>query len=124
METCSCSLSFFTDGSPTARAASTARVAFDIAAGLARPLQAPVVTDADLAPLPEPVQRYLRIVGAVGQPKVPNYRLRFRGRIRSGPDASWMPFEVEQQSFADQPARLFLMPRAHGYAARLRYSTG
>jgi hypothetical protein len=81
----------------------------DVAAGLARPLEAAVVTEVDLAPLPEPVQRYLRAAGVVGQPRVRNYRLRFRGRIRSGPDARWMPFEAEQQSFADQPTRLFFM---------------
>ena len=38
-----------------------------------------------------------------------NYRIRFTGRIRSAPDAAWMPFEAEQQSFADEPTRLFLM---------------
>jgi hypothetical protein len=81
----------------------------DVAAGLAPPLEAPVVTEGDLAPLPQPVQRYLRAIGVVGQPRVRNYRLRFRGRIRSGPDARWMPFEAVQQSFADQPARLFFM---------------
>ncbi len=81
----------------------------DVAAGLARPLEAPVVTEVDLAPLPEPVQRYLRATGVVGRPRVRNYRLRFRGRIRSGPDARWMPFEAEQQSFADRPTRLFFM---------------
>ena len=73
------------------------------------------MTEVDLAPLPEPVQRYLRATGVVGQPRVRNYRLRFRGRIRSGPDARWMPFEAEQQSFADQPTRLFLM-RARMFA--------
>ena len=87
----------------------------DVAAGLARPLEAPVVTEADLAPLPEPVQRYLRATGVVGQPRVRNYRLRFRGRIRSGPDARWMAFEADQHSFADQPTRLFLM-RARMFA--------
>ena len=81
----------------------------DVAAGLARPLEAPVVAEADLASLPEPVQRYLRATGVVGQPRVRNYRLRFRGRIRSGPDTRWMPFEAKQQSFADQPTRLFFM---------------
>jgi hypothetical protein len=40
---------------------------------------------------------------------VQNYRIRFTGRIRSAPDAAWMPFEAEQQSFADEPTRLFLM---------------
>jgi hypothetical protein len=81
----------------------------DAAAGMARLAAAPVITDADLAPLPDPVQRYLRLTGVVGQPRVQNYRLHFRGRIRSAPDSAWMPFEAEQHSFADQPTRLFHM---------------
>ena len=81
----------------------------DAQAGIARPLDAPIVTETDLAPLPEPVRRYLRRSGVVGQPRVRNYRLRFRGRIRSAPDSAWMPFEAEQQSFVDRPTRLFLM---------------
>lgn len=79
------------------------------ARGLARPLVAPVVTEADLAALPDPVRRYLRATGFVGHPQVRNFHARFRGRIRSAADAPWMPFDVEQQSFVDQPARLFLM---------------
>ena len=78
-------------------------------AGIERPSSAPLVTEADLAPLPEPVRRYLRATGMVGQPRIHNYRLRFRGRIRSGPDNRWMPFVANQQSFADVPTRLFLM---------------
>jgi hypothetical protein len=81
----------------------------DAAAGQARLEAAAVVTDADLAPLPAPVQQCMRLAGAVGQPRVQNYRLRFRGRIRSAPGSAWMPFEAEQQSFADQPTRLFHM---------------
>ena len=81
----------------------------DIADGLARPLEAGLVTDADLASVPEPVRRYLIAIGVVGQPRVRNYRLRFLGRIRSGPDSAWVPFEAEQQSFADRPARFFFM---------------
>jgi hypothetical protein len=81
----------------------------DVAAGLARTGDAPVVTEADLVRLPEPVQRYLRVTRAVGQPRVRNYRIRFSGRIRSGPAARWMPFTAVQQSFVDQPTRLFLM---------------
>lgn len=87
----------------------------DVSAGLARPFEASVVTEADVARLPEPVQRYLRATGVVGQPRVRNYRVRFRGRIHSAPGARWMPFEADQQSFADQPARLFLM-RARMFA--------
>ena len=81
----------------------------DVAAGLSRSVDAPLVTETDLAPLPEPVRRYLRMTHAVGQARVHNYRVRFTGRIRSAPDAAWMPLEAEQQSFADQPTRLFLM---------------
>ena len=42
--------------------------------------------------------------------RIHNYRLRFRGRIRSAPDKRWMPFEAEQQSVAgDHSSRFFLM---------------
>ena len=96
---------WFTEGPRSFRAAFDR----DVAMGLACPADAPVVTETDLLPLPEPVRRYLRAVGVVGQPRVQNYRLRFHGRIRSAPDAGWMPFEADQQSFADRPSRLFLM---------------
>ncbi len=88
----------------------------DVTTGLARVSDAPLLTDADLAPLPEPVRRYLQLTGSVGQPRVQNYQLRFRGRIRSAPDSAWMPFDAEQQSFADRPTRLFHL-RARMYGA-------
>ncbi len=81
----------------------------DVDAGLSRPVDTRVITGADLDPLPGPVRRYLRLTRAVGQPRVRNYRIHFTGRIRSAPDAPWMPFEAEQHSFADEPTRLFLM---------------
>lgn len=81
----------------------------DASAGLARAAADPVITGADLERLPDPVRRYLRVTRTVGQPRVQNYRLRFRGRIRRAPDSRWMPFDAEQQSFADEPTRLFLM---------------
>jgi len=96
---------YFTQGPASFRA----EFERDVKAGLSRPIDAPVLAEADLAPLPEPVQRYLRATGMVGQPRIHNYRIRMRGRIRSGPDARWMPFEVDQQSFADRPTRLFWM---------------
>ena len=69
----------------------------------------PVVTEADLAPLPAPVQRYLRFAGVVGQPQVHNWRVEFVGRIRSAADAPWMEFTAEQHSITDPPKRLFMM---------------
>jgi hypothetical protein len=68
-----------------------------------------VLTDADLALLPAPVQRYLRSTGAIGQPRVRNVRVRMHGRIREGPDSRWMPFTAEQHNFYGEPARLFFM---------------
>lgn len=87
-----------------------ARYLRDVRAGLARP-NAPstLVVETDLAPLPEAVRRYLRVSHVVGQPRVRTYHVRFKGRIRSAPDTSWMPFEADQQSFVDEPTRLFLM---------------
>jgi hypothetical protein len=81
----------------------------DAQIGLGRTVPEPLITEEDLTRLPDPVKRYLRVTRTVGQARVQNYHLRFRGRIRSAPDSRWMPFEAEQQSFADEPTRLFLM---------------
>ncbi|MEP6919303.1 MAG: DUF6544 family protein, partial [Acidobacteriota bacterium] len=81
----------------------------DIAQGLGRAVAAPLLTEADLAQLPALVQRYIRLTGAVGQPRVQNFRASFHGQIRSGPDIRWMSFTGEQYNFYDQPSRLFLM---------------
>jgi len=70
---------------------------------------ATAITEADLAPLPPPVQRYLRFAGVVGQPRVQSFRVRMSGRIRSAADAPWMPFSAEQHSFFDPPRRYFFM---------------
>lgn len=81
----------------------------EVARGLGRVVATPLLTEADLAPLPAAVQRYIRLSGAVGQPRVHNFRARFHGQIRSGPSARWMSFTGEQYNFVDQPTRLFLM---------------
>ena len=81
----------------------------EIARGLSRAVATPLLTEADLVHLPVVVQRYIRLNGAVGQPRVQNFRARFHGQIRSGPDAHWMSFTGEQVNFYDQPTRLFLM---------------
>ncbi len=68
------------------------------------------VTEEELAPLPPPLQRYLRRAGAVGRPHVQSFRARFRGTLRNGADAGWMEISAQQHDFlAPAPARLFLM---------------
>jgi hypothetical protein len=68
-----------------------------------------LVTDADLAPLPPAVQRYVRRSGAVGLPRVHSMHVRFHGRIRSAPDAPWMSYVAEQRTDFDAMSRHYLV---------------
>ena len=69
----------------------------EIAQGLGRAVATPLLTEADVAQLPTLVQRYIRLNGAVGQPRVQqNFCARFQWYIRSGPSARWMSFTGEQ----------------------------
>jgi len=78
--------------------------------GLASSPRAAAVTEADLERLPAPVQRYVRLSGAVGQPQVTDFRATWNGRIRGGVSEPWMVFRAEQYNFfAAPPARLFFM---------------
>lgn len=81
----------------------------DVGGHLSTRVSAPALTDGDLAHLPEPVQRYLRVTGAVGQPRVRNFRVRMRGRIRNGREGRWMPLVAEQYNVIDPAARLFYL---------------
>jgi hypothetical protein len=70
----------------------------------------PVVHESDLDDLPTPLAAYIRRSGAVGQPRVVSFRADFHGRIRSGPDAAWMPFSGQQvNTYGPRPQRIFLM---------------
>jgi hypothetical protein len=82
----------------------------DVKAGMqrAQTLETPLMTEADLKPLPEPVQKYLRYVGVVGKPRVKNMRAVFTGEMRDkGQD--WFPFSSEQYNFFDPFERFFFM---------------
>jgi len=79
-------------------------------AHLARPATEGLVTEADLARLPEPVARYVRVTGSVGQPRVSNFRATMRGRIRASASAAWMEFTSEQLNrLGPEPSRLFFL---------------
>lgn len=62
-----------------------------------------VLTEADIATLPEPVRRYLRYTRAVGRERVKTVRLKQKGlfRLQGRP---WMRFEAEQYYTANPPA--------------------
>ena len=70
---------------------------------------APLVTDADLAPLPPLMQAYLRRMGVVGRARVRNMRVTFTAQMRSSATAPWMPATATQYEFFERPARLFYM---------------
>lgn len=72
------------------------------------PAAAPI-TEADLVHLPPPVQRYLRLAGVVGLPRVHNFRVTMHGRIRDSRQGRWMVFSSEQHNVVDPPARLFYL---------------
>ncbi|MCA9492850.1 MAG: hypothetical protein KC621_23120 [Myxococcales bacterium] len=74
----------------------------------------PLVSEADLAQLPEPVARYLRFVGVVGHPRVWRMRASFDGELRQGAQDPWMVGRFEQTSAFDQPARLFWLQASAG----------
>jgi hypothetical protein len=81
-----------------------------VATALAAPVPDSVVAEADLATLPHAVAAYVRRSGAVGQPRVMNFRARIHGRIRSGAHSAWMPFTGEQvNTYGPEPSRLFIM---------------
>jgi len=95
---------FLAQGPLSLRAAYDRDVDRRMAAAAAEP-----IAEADLARLPPTIQRYLRVTGAAGQPRVRNFFVRMHGRIRSGRDALWIPLEAEQYNFVDDPARLFYL---------------
>ncbi|MCW2750327.1 MAG: hypothetical protein JWR83_1437, partial [Aeromicrobium sp.] len=75
---------------------------------LAQPAIDEVVTEADLAELPDLVAAYVRQSGAVGQARVRNFHAHISGRIRGGTTKPWMPFHGEQvNTIGTDPVRLF-----------------
>jgi len=68
-----------------------------------------LLTEADLVELPEPVRKYIRYTGAVGKPKVANFKIEFNGKIRKSEQSAWMPFASEQYNFMETSTRLFFL---------------
>ena len=83
----------------------------EVVAGLMRvgSIKPDIIIESDLQHLPPVVQKYLIYAGVVGKEKVLNVRIKFKGRIRSKPDAGWMKFKSEQYNFFDKPTRVFYL---------------
>jgi uncharacterized protein DUF6544 len=65
------------------------------------------VTDADLIPLPDAAQRYLRFMRVVGRPRDWAFQLEFAGRFRRRPGEGWMACETWQYNNRLAVARIF-----------------
>lgn len=76
----------------------------------------------EIAPLPDPVQRYFRAVLADGQPMIRRARIRHAGQLNLGETRPrWRPFTSEQLSVSHRPgfdwdARVALAPGLSVYA--------
>ncbi len=76
----------------------------------AQPLSEPaLVTDSDLAHLPEAVRRYVELSGAVGRPRTVNLRAEFDALMWRAADKRPMRATSVQYNFFGSPARLFFM---------------
>jgi len=79
----------------------------DVTQALATRRPAPLVTEADLAPLPPVVAGYLRYAKVLGKPRVTSLVAHFHGQIRTKPDGGWLDFRAEQHNFDAPRARYF-----------------
>jgi hypothetical protein len=68
-----------------------------------------VLTEADIAHLPVPVQRYIALTGSIGRPVVTEISMRFEATMFDAPGAAGMTGPVEQFERFDTPERLFFM---------------
>jgi hypothetical protein len=68
-----------------------------------------VLTEVEIAYLPELVQKYVRYTGSVGKPIVNNFRVDFAGKIRDHAKPVWMELTSEQYNFIKTPTRLFYL---------------
>ncbi len=68
-----------------------------------------MLTNEDIANLPELVRKYLHYTGSIGKPKVYNFKIDFSGKIRSYEKKEWMQLTSEQYNFIPSPTRLFFL---------------
>jgi len=67
-----------------------------------------ILTESDIVHLPHVVQKYLRISGQSGKPKIEYFNLEFDGRMRNK-NEDWFPMISNQFNFIEHPTRLFIM---------------
>ncbi len=66
-----------------------------------------ILNESDIQHLPAIIKKYLHYSGAIGKEKVLNFRVEFKGGIRSNSSEDYMPLKSVQYNFTDKPTRLF-----------------
>ena len=69
----------------------------------------PTITEESITTLPAPVQRYLRITGNVGKPRVETVLVQFDTELFNAPGQAGMRGPSDQYDRFDKPKRLFFM---------------
>jgi hypothetical protein len=72
------------------------------AQGDGRPTE--IITEADIAALPDSVRRYMRTSQIIGKARAQAVRLKQKGFMRMNPDQRWMPLTAEEYYTVDPPA--------------------
>jgi hypothetical protein len=76
----------------------------------ASPASRDVITEADIAALPDPVQRFLRTHGYVGRGPFANAEVVWsESQIRMGPDRDWLDLTTHQFNSVPAPVRMAYM---------------
>jgi hypothetical protein len=63
----------------------------------------------DIKHLPEPVQKYLIYVGAIGKEKIRSFRIVFEGEFKTDPEKDWSKMKAVQYSSLKDITRLYFM---------------
>jgi hypothetical protein len=72
-----------------------------------------VITEEDVAGLPEPLQKYFRRCNFIGRPKMWNGRIDWReANIKRSQEGGWTSLECVQYNFVPEPARLVYLNAA------------
>jgi hypothetical protein len=69
-----------------------------------------IITVESIAGLPAPVQRYMRMNGSIGKPRVASIHLSFDAEMFQKPGQRGMTGPAEHYDRFDPPKRLFFMP--------------
>jgi hypothetical protein len=80
---------------------------FETASDKSRPQ--PIITEGSIAGLPAPVQRYMRMNGSIGKPRVASIHLNFDAEMFQKPGQGGMRAPAEQYDRFEPPKRLFFM---------------